>query len=213
MCRSSRRFWEPEGVLQPPQIGFGRTTNEYYHGNPAVEFVNIGGPYGASAHGDSPSRRKIFICTPEGRGGSEEAMRHEDSVDARHARLPPPGHARKMSRRCSVFTGPAARKRISTRASRRAWSASWRLRAFCSASKRVPPNVAAGSAYRLSDLDLASRLSFFLWSSIPDDELLNAGHSRAAARSESPGAAGAAHAARSPVAGAGGRLRQSLART
>ena len=31
-----RRFWEPEGVLQPPQTGFGRTTNEYYHGNPAV---------------------------------------------------------------------------------------------------------------------------------------------------------------------------------
>ena len=34
-----RRFWEPEGVLQPPQTGFGRTTNEYYHGNPAVEIV------------------------------------------------------------------------------------------------------------------------------------------------------------------------------
>src|SRR4029077_18937465 len=40
------RAWEPEGVLQPPQTGFGRTTNEYYHGNPAVEIVMIGGPYG-----------------------------------------------------------------------------------------------------------------------------------------------------------------------
>ena len=40
--------------------------------------------------------------------------------------------------------------------------------------ERVPANLPAGSAYRLSDLDLASRLSFFLWSSIPDDELLNA---------------------------------------
>ena len=37
-----------------------------------------------------------------------------------------------------------------------------------------PHNVAAGRAYRLSDLELASRLSFFLWSSIPDDELLEA---------------------------------------
>ena len=37
----------------------------------------------------------------------------------------------------------------------------------------VPPNAAPGSAYRLSDLDLASRLSFFLWSSVPDDELRN----------------------------------------
>jgi hypothetical protein len=45
------RFWEPEGVRQPPQTGFGRTTNEYYHGNPAVEIVSIGGPYGAPASG------------------------------------------------------------------------------------------------------------------------------------------------------------------
>src|SRR5207244_3682974 len=39
--------------------------------------------------------------------------------------------------------------------------------------ERQPPNAAAGSVYRLSDVDLASRLSFFIWSSIPDDELLN----------------------------------------
>src|SRR5437899_5612790 len=70
-----RRFWEPEGVLQPPQTGFGRTTNEYYHGNPAVEIVSIGGPYGVPAAGDSPSRRKAFICRPHdtaGRKGSPD---------------------------------------------------------------------------------------------------------------------------------------------
>src|SRR5262249_33236309 len=39
--------------------------------------------------------------------------------------------------------------------------------------EREPSDVPAGSAYRVSDLELASRLSFFLWSSIPDDELLN----------------------------------------
>src|SRR5204863_5119872 len=38
--------------------------------------------------------------------------------------------------------------------------------------EREPANVKAGTAYRISDLELASRLSFFLWSSIPDDELL-----------------------------------------
>src|SRR5262249_24381004 len=57
-----RRFWEPEGVLEPPQTGFGRTTNENYHGNPAVEVVSIGGPYGAPAPGRSESRRKVFVC-------------------------------------------------------------------------------------------------------------------------------------------------------
>ena len=65
------RFWEPEGVLQPPQTGFGRTTNEYYHGNPAVEIVSIGGPYGAPATGDSPSRRKVFVCRPKDAASEE----------------------------------------------------------------------------------------------------------------------------------------------
>src|SRR5262249_1717769 len=39
--------------------------------------------------------------------------------------------------------------------------------------ERVPANMNAGSTYRISDLELASRLSYFLWSSVPDDELLN----------------------------------------
>src|SRR5579864_9412785 len=60
-----RRFWEPEGVSQPPQTGFARTTNEYYHGNPAVEFVYIGGPYGKITPGDSPARRRVFVCNPK----------------------------------------------------------------------------------------------------------------------------------------------------
>ena len=60
-----------------------------------------------------------------------------------------------------------------------------------------PANVAPGTAYRISDLELASRLSFFLWSSIPDDELLDAA---IAGKSENPGNAGAAGAsACSPI--------------
>src|SRR2546425_10759291 len=69
------RLWEPEGVLQPPQTGFGRTTNEYYHGNPAVEFVMIGGPYGTPVPGDSPTRRKVFVCTPKDKAAEEPCAR------------------------------------------------------------------------------------------------------------------------------------------
>src|SRR5262249_60492644 len=65
-----RRLWEPEGVLQPPQTGFGRTTNEYYHGNPAVEMVLIGGPFGATDAGDTSARRRVFMCRPKGGAGS-----------------------------------------------------------------------------------------------------------------------------------------------
>ena len=59
-----RRFWEPEGYVQPTPTGFFKVTNENYHGNPAVEFVTIGGPYGAPAPGDSVSRQKVFTCRP-----------------------------------------------------------------------------------------------------------------------------------------------------
>jgi hypothetical protein len=69
------RFWESEGVLQPPQTGFGRTTNEYYHGNPAVEIVSIGGPYGAPAPGRSTSRRVVFTCRPANAAAEEPCAR------------------------------------------------------------------------------------------------------------------------------------------
>src|SRR5262245_27116614 len=85
-----RRFWEPEGVLQPPQTGFGRTTNEYYHGNPAVESVLIGGPYGAASAGDSVSRRRVFLCRPKD-AGSEDACATKilSTLAARAYRRPP----------------------------------------------------------------------------------------------------------------------------
>ena len=95
------RLWEPEGVLQPPQTGFGRTTNEYYHGNPAVEIVMIGGPYarlgstesesnsrgpfvargisgertGEPAPGESVSRKHIFVCRPKDAAAEEPCAR------------------------------------------------------------------------------------------------------------------------------------------
>ena len=47
-----RRHWEAEGILQPPQRGFARTTNELYFGDPAVDIVTIAGPYPAK-----PARR------------------------------------------------------------------------------------------------------------------------------------------------------------
>ena len=62
------RSWEPEGILQPPQTGFGRTTNEYYHGNPAVEIVSIGGPYGAPGSWRLDRPPEAVRLPSEGRG-------------------------------------------------------------------------------------------------------------------------------------------------
>ncbi len=167
-----RRFWEPEGIRQPPQTGFGRTTNEYYHGNPAVEIVMIGGPYGAPAAGDSASRRHVFLCRP--RDAASElpcATKILSTLAARAYRRPvtdrdlqPLLDFYKSGRSEGSFDAGIQRglERILAAPS------------FLFRIEREPAGVAPGSTYRLSDLDIASRLSFFLWSSVPDDELREA---------------------------------------
>src|SRR5205823_4751753 len=70
-----RRFREPEGILQPPLTGFGRTTNEYYYDYPGVEFVHIGGPFGAVLPGNPASSRSILVCTPKNAADDEPCAR------------------------------------------------------------------------------------------------------------------------------------------
>jgi hypothetical protein len=167
-----RRFWQPEGVLQPPQRGFARTTNELYHGYPAVDTVAITGPIQkAGMTLDSPSRRKIFLCRPKDAASELSCARRILSALARRAYRRPLTEQEvqtlvdfyKDGRTNATFDAGIQRglERILAAPS------------FLFRIEREPPNAAPGSVYRLSDLDLASRLSFFLWSSIPDDELLN----------------------------------------
>jgi mono/diheme cytochrome c family protein len=181
-----RRFWEPEGVLQPPQTGFGRTTNEYYHGNPAVEIVTIGGPYvthprsaasaslahrrveGAAA-GDSPSRRTVFVCQPADANGEEPCARTILTTIAARAYRRPLNESD-----VNTLLGFYQEGRASGSFDAGIQRGIERILAAPSFLFRIeqePAGLAAGSPYQLSDLDLASRLSFFLWSSIPDDEL------------------------------------------
>ncbi len=167
-----RRFREPEGVLQPPITGFGRSTNELYHGYPSVEVVNIGGPFGSAEPGDSSSRRKIFVCTPAKRAEEEPCARKILSALASKA-----------------YRRPVTKSETETliefyRAGREGQSFDEGVRLgierilaapnFLFRVHRPPEELQPGAVYALSDLDLASRLSFFLWSSIPDDELLSA---------------------------------------
>ena len=201
-----QRFWEPEGVSQPPQTGFARTTNEYYHGNPAVEFVYIGGPYGKIAPGDSPGRRRVFRLHSEGQRLPRSRARSKIlSTLARRAYRRPVTEA-DIQTLLSFYrdgrSGQSFDAGIQQGIERMLAAPSFLFRV-----ERVPANLPAGSTYRLSDLDLASRLSFFLWSSIPDDELLNVAGSGKLQGSGDPGAASSADAARSPIAGIGGRIR------
>jgi len=169
-----RRLWEPEGVWQPPQTGFGRTTNEYYFGNPAVEIVMIGGPYGKPAVGETSARRRLFVCRPTKAG----AIKEEDAC----ARKILSALATRAYRRPSteqdlqILLGffKAGREEAGFDAGiQRAVERVLAAPSFLFRVEHPPANAVAGAVYRLSDLDLASRLSFFLWGSVPDDELMN----------------------------------------
>ena len=171
-------------MLQPPLTGFGRTTNEYYHGNPAVEICARSAVRTARrAPGDSPSRRKIFVCTPEGCRW-RRAVRAEDSVDARHARLPPAAHrSRYPDAASSFYREGRADAEFRHRHPARDRAHPGRAQLPLPRRARPPAGLAAGSAYRLSDLDLASRLSFFLVEQHPRRRTARCGRSRQAARS------------------------------
>jgi hypothetical protein len=166
-----RRFWEEEGVLQPPQTGFARTTNEYYHGNPAVEFVFIGGPYRTAATVDSPSRRKLYVCTPKDAAAEEAcAMKILSTLATRAYRRP---LTEEDTQTLRTFYNAGRSGQTFDAGIQQGVERILAAPSFLFRTEQEPANLAAGSAYRLSDLDLASRLSFFLWSSVPDDELLH----------------------------------------
>jgi Protein of unknown function (DUF1592)/Protein of unknown function (DUF1588)/Protein of unknown function (DUF1587)/Protein of unknown function (DUF1585)/Protein of unknown function (DUF1595)/Planctomycete cytochrome C len=132
----------------------------------------ISGPFNPTGPGDTPSRRRIFVCRPVTRAEEDPCARRIISTLARRAY------------RGQVTAGDLQRLLAFYRTAREEQNfeagiqyALQRLLAspkFVFRVERDPATAAPGSVYRISDLDLASRLSFFLWSSIPDDRLLEA---------------------------------------
>ena len=101
-------------------------------------------------------------------------LRDEDSVHAGAPRVSPAGHRRRRPDAAGVLRARPRRGQLRRRHPRRRSSVCSSARTSCSGSRPIRRGVAPGAAYRLPDVELASRLSFFLWSSIPDDELLDA---------------------------------------
>lgn len=165
-----RKLSEDDGVQQPRQRGYGRFVDERFDENAAVEHVEIGGPYVVDGQGDTPSRREIFVCRPA-RPAEEEAC--ATRILSRLARR---AYRRQVAKRDidtimgfyrSGREGGTFDSGIQFGLERLLTDPDFLFRV-----ERDPPGVAPGAAYRLPDLDLASRLSFFLWSSIPDEPLL-----------------------------------------
>ena len=171
-----RERWEPEGLPQPEQRGRVLTNDEIYMGYAAVGKVYVSGPYRVSGPATStPSRRAIFTCQP--RQVSEETA-CATKILSRMARLAyrRPVAAPDVDTLLEFFAsgrqeGGSFDAGIQFALERMLVDPDFLLRVH-----RDPlqaPSLEPQAAYPLSDIELASRLSFFMWSSIPDEPLLD----------------------------------------
>jgi hypothetical protein len=144
---------------------------------PAIASVTISGPHGASTPGDSASRRRIFVCRPAGPADEVPCASRILSSLARRAYRRPVTDVDLRDLLPFFQQGRAAGSfdlGIQKALERLLVSSQFLFRIERPLVRRGgssdPP---AGATYPITDLELASRLSFFLWSSIPDDELLD----------------------------------------
>jgi hypothetical protein len=159
---------QPEGIYMPPILS--GDMRRYRGGEPAVNLVTITGPYNAKGVGDNPSRQKIFVCNP-GEGTEEPCVRKILTNLARRAYRRPPTDP-EIENLLSLYRRGRSRGTVDAGIQ----MALQRILAgaeFLFRVERDPAGVPPDTAYRITDLELASRLSFFLWSSVPDDELLD----------------------------------------
>jgi mono/diheme cytochrome c family protein len=175
-----RELWEPEGLPQPQQRGRVLTNDQIYMGYAAVGAVQIGGPYRTAGTATlTPSRRAIFTCHPDA----------PDSATRQTADACATAILSRMARR--AYRRPVTTSDVQTLlgffASGRREGGSFdagiqfaleRMLVdpdFLLRVQKDPPAAPTGRpvARRLTDIELASRLSFFLWGSIPDERLLD----------------------------------------
>ena len=165
-----RERWEDEGVLQPRQQGFALAVNDMPDTNPRVGSIEITGPLTDDGPGDTPSRRRILICRPATPADEPGCATEILSSLARRAYRRPVTdddvatliEFYEAGRQEGGFESGIqfALERLLT-------SPDLLLRI-----ERDPVDATPDTAYPVSDVELASRLSFFLWSSLPDEELL-----------------------------------------
>ena len=137
---------------------------------PHVGRVWIDGPFDAKAAGDTPSRRKILVCRPARETEEEACARTILATLATHA-FRRPSTPQDVGALMAFYVAGRTEGTFDDGIER----ALERLLAdpeFIYRRETEPANVAPGRSYRISDVALASRLSFFLWSSVPDAELI-----------------------------------------
>lgn len=163
---------KPWAVLETDRQPYQAHFNVYRHPRvqPAVYQVSILGPFNATGPGKTPSRERVFVCRP--------AVPADEDACARRilAHLMRRAYRREVAE--EDFESPLDFYRRGKAADgfeagiEMALSSILVSPEFLFRVEREPPGIGSDSVYPVSDVELASRLSFFLWSSIPDEELL-----------------------------------------
>jgi hypothetical protein len=136
-----------------------------------IQTVVITGPFKPTSTGDTPSRHRIFVCTPATEAAETGCARKIVSTVARRAYRRPVTEDEVSTLMSFYEKGRTAGDFES--GIQQAVARILVAPAFLYRTETEPAGTKPGMPYRLSSIDLASRLSFFLWSSIPDDELLD----------------------------------------
>ena len=205
---------EPTGILERRLSGFSLSGLGFYHGNAAIDRVEIAGPYDPAGPGDTASRRRIFTCRPgaavdaAARGdvaaGTDPAVGADTAAGADVASGSDPATGASAAGaadedRCAGEILSALGRRAYRRplddhdldtlldfyeqgraeggfeaGIRKAIERLLVAPEFLFRIERDPIDTPPGTAYGLTDLELATRLSLFLWSDIPDEQLLAA---------------------------------------
>jgi hypothetical protein len=163
-----------EDIVRQP---FNTLLDPLFNGTPEVTLiphlgsVTVDGPYEATSPGDTPPREKIFTCRPAEPSGETDCAREILTALATRAYRQPVD-----TEHLSVLMDFFEQGRSQGGFERGVETALQRILSspqFIFRFERDPDGVSPASPYPISDLELASRLSFFLWSSVPDDELLD----------------------------------------
>lgn len=162
----------PSALLETKRQPYQARYNMHRHPRlgPAIYQVSINGPYQTTGPGDTPSRSRILTSRPANAGEEDRCAREVIASLTRRAYRRPVSEEDlagplEFYRRAKPSEGYEAGIEA-------ALTAILVSPQFLFRIERDPPEVQSGTAYRITDVALASRLSFFLWSSIPDEELL-----------------------------------------
>lgn len=140
-------------------------------GDPSVDRMTIEGPFSATQPGDTPSRRKIFICRPA-RASEETACATRILSNLARIAYRRPADKAAMDTLLGFYRQGRVNNGSFDQGIEQALQFILASPQFLIRFENTPSGTKPNTIYRISDVELASRLSFFLWSSVPDDELL-----------------------------------------